>query len=287
MVEFIKTLCANFIERTCRSKASNTLIIVALTLSVIAVIEVLLMSSWQVEFVQDGISPREMRSPNHNQEDVQLVRELSSLLIPPAKKGHVNTHELPYPSKFVEELRVLTDYKQGGYFIEVGSGDKQLFSDTLFLERHMGWTGLLVEPDVINLQTFRRNAWIAPACMSLNRSAYEFHRQPYIQVSVNRRSYSPATIMCYPFYTFWLALNRPVVDLLAIDVGGGEVEILETIPFDKVDVKILHVDHTKARDGFMGVTTLLQQKGYKVVSETLPRHLFFIKKEYVNRYNAI
>lgn len=204
-------------------------------------------------------------------------------MIPPAKKVHVSPHDLPYPSQLITELRALTDHKQGGYFIEVGSGDKDLFSDTLFLEVRMGWTGLLVEPDPIKMKIFRRNAWIAPACMSLN-AAYEYQYQPYIRRSSS--SGSP-TVMCYPFYTFWLALNRPVIDYFALDVGGGELEILETISFDKIDIKIVHVDFTKARNGFMGVTTLMQRSGYKVVSEVFPRFLFFIKKECTDTFKKI
>ena len=47
---------------------------------------------------------------------------------------------------------------------------------------------------------------------------------------------------CFPVYSLLLSLNRTTVDYFSLDVEG-----LETIPFDKVDIKVLTVEflHTK------------------------------------------
>jgi hypothetical protein len=36
--------------------------------------------------------------------------------------------------------------KRGGVFVDIGAYDGQKFSNTLFFERYLGWSGLCVEP---------------------------------------------------------------------------------------------------------------------------------------------
>ena len=36
--------------------------------------------------------------------------------------------------------------KRGGVFVDIGAYDGQTFSNTLFFERSMAWTGLCIEP---------------------------------------------------------------------------------------------------------------------------------------------
>ena len=41
-------------------------------------------------------------------------------------------------------LDVMFGDKSGGFFVEAGAFDGELFSNTLLLEKNRGWTGLLV-----------------------------------------------------------------------------------------------------------------------------------------------
>ena len=45
-------------------------------------------------------------------------------------------------------------------------------------------------------------------------------------------------IQCFPFYSVLLALNRTTVDYFSLDIEGHEKRILETIPWNKVDIKV-------------------------------------------------
>ncbi|CAG2059759.1 unnamed protein product [Timema podura] len=45
-------------------------------------------------------------------------------------------------------------------------------------------------------------------------------------------------VQCFPFYTYLLALNRTLIDYFSLDVEGNELDVLETIPFDKVDIQV-------------------------------------------------
>ena len=45
-------------------------------------------------------------------------------------------------------------------------------------------------------------------------------------------------VLCFPFYSVLLAMGNPVVDYFSLDVEGAELQILKTIPWDKVDIKV-------------------------------------------------
>lgn len=45
-------------------------------------------------------------------------------------------------------------------------------------------------------------------------------------------------VQCFPLYTLLLAVNRTVVDYMSLDVEGAEWSILQTIPFDKLTIKV-------------------------------------------------
>lgn len=55
--------------------------------------------------------------------------------------------------------------------MECGALDGETRSNTLYMERELGWTGLLVEGDPSNVElikTKNRKAWVANVCLSPN-----------------------------------------------------------------------------------------------------------------------
>ena len=49
-------------------------------------------------------------------------------------------------------------------------------------------------------------------------------------------------VQCLPLYSLLLALGNPTVDFLSLDTEGGELEVLETLPWDKVDIRAISVE---------------------------------------------
>lgn len=47
-----------------------------------------------------------------------------------------------------------------------------------------------------------------------------------------------AEVQCLPIYSLMLAVNVTTVDYFSLDVEGVELEVLQTIPWDKVDIKV-------------------------------------------------
>jgi len=59
--------------------------------------------------------------------------------------------------------------QRGGFFVECGALDGERSSNTLYLERDLGWTGLLIEADpyfYTQLLGHNRNVWSINACLS-------------------------------------------------------------------------------------------------------------------------
>jgi len=56
------------------------------------------------------------------------------------------------------------------------------------------------------------------------------------------RAYHPinrvTTVRCIPLYTLLLSLGRTSIDFFSLNVEGSELDILQTIPFDKIIFKV-------------------------------------------------
>jgi len=50
-------------------------------------------------------------------------------------------------------------------------------------------------------------------------------------------------VMCYPLYSILLAIGQLRIDLLSLDVEGAELQVLRTIPFDKVYIEVIMVEY--------------------------------------------
>lgn len=59
-----------------------------------------------------------------------------------------------------------------------------------------------------------------------------------------------------------LALNRRHIDFFSLDVEGVELDILKTIPFDRLDIRALTVEYNKVNRGGNTLKTFFQEKGY-------------------------
>ena len=58
---------------------------------------------------------------------------------------------------------------------------------------------------------------------------------------------SSVSMQCFPFYSIIKALNRTRIDFFSLDIEGDELAILQTIPWDKVDIRMLAVEYVHNR----------------------------------------
>lgn len=138
--------------------------------------------------------------------------------------------------------------------MEAGSNDGEVLSSTLGFERYNGWTGLMVEPspiELINLRGKHRKSWIADVCLSVVPTPHSMnylHRVNYSIASKfgtkeERDDTIPGiwkhyVIPCFPLLTLLKALDISTIDYFNLDVEGVELEVLKTIPFKEVFIRV-------------------------------------------------
>ncbi|XP_055598553.1 protein Star isoform X2 [Uranotaenia lowii] len=234
--------------------------------------------------------------PQDNPALVKYVRDIHMKKYPmtfmrnaPAPVEHLNftnRHELtPEMAQFISKL---LGNKRFGTFFQSLTGISDSMMTAPWLAETMNWGGYLVEPDprkyfsLRKQNAFRDNVQVIHACLSPNTYPKEvtLHHDDDSEVRINsvldeETEWFHPRVKCFPVYTLMLAVNRTSIDLLSLGCQGQELQILQTIPFDKVHVKVIsiHLVHYYEEDEFIidvdeyvqNITRFLLGKSYKMV----------------------
>jgi len=179
--------------------------------------------------------------------------------------------------------------KRNGIFIEAGANEGGESSKSLYLEKELGWSGLLIEcnPKVIpSLKTKHRRAWIGSVCLAptttpgvlnfshpINWSYSGTFRKPWnLPVNTSWEFFDVETL---PLYTLLAALEWTEIDYFLFDIEGGELSVLKGFPFDKVIFKMLIVEvyfYTKEEKNELN--ELMKSNDYHFVRKLDIDHVF-------------
>jgi FkbM family methyltransferase len=141
----------------------------------------------------------------------------------------------------------------GGFFVEAGANDGVNFSNTYYLERARGWTGLLVEgiPDLYRACVRHRPRSQVVNCALVppedegglvtmhysNLQSIVSGAMPYRHVEEGLRSQGEQTYQVeVPARTLTSVLDEvkpPRFDLLVLDVEGYEAQVLRGLDLDR------------------------------------------------------
>lgn len=91
-------------------------------------------------------------------------------------------------------------------------------------------------------------------------AALEWVRQQAMQVWLME-------VQCFPLFSLLLALNQTRVDYFSLDVEGLELEVLQTIPWELVDIHVMTVEFSHGGMGKEELRTFVEGKGYEVIAE--------------------
>ncbi|KAK3856135.1 hypothetical protein Pcinc_037516 [Petrolisthes cinctipes] len=196
------------------------------------------------------------------------------------------------------------------FFVEAGALDGQQLSNTLWLEQELDWTGLLIEPNPYSfhhLQHKHRKAWTSNSCISTNkftrRSTFAsseiakgsatpwFAKGSTYQLGVTMKTSDGLEgndgpldeggkyffmVHCFPLHSYLLALNVTTIDMLSLDTQGSEVDILKSIPWEKVNIRVLVIEVTDLAHFQTDLVEYLKGKGFVLVGNFLD--YVFVKK---------
>ncbi|MBI2619512.1 MAG: FkbM family methyltransferase [Ignavibacteriales bacterium] len=180
-----------------------------------------------------------------------------------------------------------------GFFVEVGSADGILFSNTFLLEKRYGWTGICIEPDPLFFQDLRRvrSAKCLNVCVDAREGEVEFAQRDLFGGIVSEDTDNPRDVVervkpgilrlpARPLVSILRSESAPqVIDYLSIDVEGAEERILCDFPFNEYLFRCMTVERPKAR-----LRNVLDGNGYKAVKE-IPHHdIFYVHESFYPEY---
>ncbi|XP_076030830.1 protein Star-like [Oratosquilla oratoria] len=236
------------------------------------------------------------------QDDPALLQLVRERFVYPASEGplaleHPDVRD-PSAGQLREILKILGNMRDG-FFVECGALDGETRSNTLALERYLGWTGILIEADPKNfrlLESKNRNSLAVNACLSTlpypNKVMFEQNFNLGKIAGVGSQHAAPKAthtlVQCLPFYSILAALNVSTVHYFSLDVEGAELGVLRTIPWDKVDIQTLSVEFLHGNEGKYALKRYMVRQGYQVFSEVtkksnLANDYIFVKKNLLPR----
>ena len=172
-----------------------------------------------------------------------------------------------------------TGGKRDGFFVEFGATDGVSLSNTLMLERDLGWSGVLGEPNPVWLSELRQNrplSRIATECVwsrsgemltFLATSAKELGTVSTFATNDRhakaRESHRPVTVPSISLNDLLVANNAPLeIDYISIDTEGSEYEILQGFDFDRWNVQLFSIEHNHTENE-KRIVDLMEGKGYQ------------------------
>ncbi|KAF2361870.1 Methyltransferase FkbM [Trinorchestia longiramus] len=198
------------------------------------------------------------------QDSVELVRKISSDIqeasVKPYNLSRVDTSDFSQNGQSCYIAGLFESHGVSRTFLEAGAYNGEDLSNTLYLERNLGWSGLLVEPDPWSFWALRRRnrkARLLQACLSPTTSASMMTLKQSGEMSRLRKPEEVgqrgifAAVACYPLYAVMQASGLTELDYLALDLEGAELQVLQTLPWNTVNITVVqveasHLDSTEA-----------------------------------------
>jgi FkbM family methyltransferase len=172
------------------------------------------------------------------------------------------------------------NYKNG-FFIELGAMDGIIYSNTLFFENNLKWTGILIEP---NHQMFQNLILNRPNCHNFNYAISEVSGEvEFLGTGAlggmlhtmneehkngwNLDKKNAYMVKSKPIKDLFSDIKIDRVDLFTIDVEGGEIEVLKTfnwsIPVYIICIEMAHHNNQEGIKKCDDCRDILRKNGFE------------------------
>ena len=84
--------------------------------------------------------------------------------------------------------------------------------------------------------------------------------------------------LCFPLESILLALNRTQVDYFILDVEGLELDVLRSLPLDRLHIDIISAEFLHSREPVSEYHRLLSDHGYVLYATVKSMDYIFVKK---------
>ncbi len=179
--------------------------------------------------------------------------------------------------------------KKNGFFIDIGASDGITGSNTYFFEKHLGWTGICVEPVKQQFEKLKsiRSCICLNACISnyegpdhffdvtdnvgnpvgisglVNKYDAQHWNNITVMAAVHNWNINLIPVHCFLFNNLQKMFHIYKIDYLSIDVEGAELDILMAIDFSLFDIEIIDVENNYEDEK---IRSFLSNKNYEFVA---------------------
>jgi|688.fasta_scaffold648308_1 FkbM family methyltransferase len=172
-------------------------------------------------------------------------------------------------------------FKRGGFFLDFGGFEGLMHSNTFYLEKFLGWQGILVEP---NPQPFR-SACAVRSCVTINAALYGESRMSleftdshglssFLECQDRdgnrdvRKAISAGVIRVDTINPTELLGRFSVpryIDYLSLDVEGVEFEVIKSLDLDLYSIALMSIEHNDDEEKRTSIREHLRVYGYEVI----------------------
>lgn len=180
-----------------------------------------------------------------------------------------------------------------GFYVDLGSNQPKVISNTWFLDKCLGWKGLCIEADPVlaeNLRKSERTCKVINMCASGERSTLPYVTENSGGHIATHGEKADVYVSCAPLSEILIENGIEHVDFLSLDIEGNEVLALSKSDWDCVPVELILVESAWSNEM---LDMQLHDAGFWKVSDIAylddvyiraPRLLKFFS-EHINRKN--
>ena len=188
----------------------------------------------------------------------------------------------PYKSQYGQDKLIneeIFNHKRNGFFVDIGANDGITGSNTYFLEKEMGWSGICIEPqsDIFSKLCENRIAECVNCAVADSNGKRDFLKVGHadmlsgltenldpkhidrILLEGDPDTTQTVSVECKRFAD--IIDSQEIIDFLSIDTEGSEFEILKSINFNKVRFRCIAVENNYQN---RKIYNFLKNKGYNL-----------------------
>lgn len=184
--------------------------------------------------------------------------------------------------------------KTNGFFVDIGAHDGISLSNSYMFEQERGWQGICIEPlpnrfkdcranrrgiciqGCISREPGIRKFTIAEGSDMLSGLSDAISTEHYARMRSEKVTPTEIEVQCYTFNDIMAAYNVDQINFCSIDTEGVELEILETIDFNKYRPTCFTVEDNGR---VLAIWRLMKKHGYVLV-ERLGGDLVFVERSH-------
>lgn len=179
-------------------------------------------------------------------------------------------------------------FKQGGFYIDIGSSDGKSLSNTYLMDTKYKWNGICVDPFPSNME--ERSCKMIKSVITDDGLPVTFRNAGVLggidkYIDMHKDTVKDKSIVTLPSIKIENVLeNVPeIIDYISIDTEGSEWEILKNFPFEKYQVNTLTVEHNHNKEKREKIFDLLNKHGF-VREENIKTDFddFYINKKIID-----